>query len=506
MLSVTMEDALGNFERWRESRWQKHPEAAELKLRWRALSVKHLLHILPGETVLELGAGSGLWTRQLQAVFKGENPITSAVFSPDLLARAQGRDLRNSSFVLVRSLETEIPSESFDYVIGSSVLWNNMLPETLAMIHRALKPGGVLLFFEPNLAHPKRRILAPLSRLESRTVRSFSSSYRHILHLCSHRGFTHVELAPYDLIPDRFANPIARAVQSKVVLFEHAPAIRALCGSMYILARKPGMRDRPAPDLAEHPALHGSVSFVIPCHNEAPNIAALVDRIRALYGSYVHEIVLVNDNSTDSTAEVAGALARSDGRVKVINRARPNGVGRALSDGYQAASGRYILSMDCDFIDVLPEFRGLFDAVARGRDGAIGSRFSHESVIVNYPFGKMLCNRACHALIKVFLLPRVRDITNNLKLYRSGIFKELNIESGHFSANLETGLKPLLAGYDIEEVPISWINRTLEMGSSSFSVKKVGLDYARTLFRIWRRQRVSRPRPPEPLAGPSAAS
>ena len=127
--------------------------------------------------------------------------------------------------------------------------------------------------------------------------------------------------------------------------------------------------------------------------------------------------------------------------------------------------------------------------VAEGHDGAIGSRFSHESILVNYPFGKLVCNRLCHALIKLFLLSTVRDITNNLKLYRSHIFKNMNISSPHFSANLETGLKPLFAGYDIVEVPISWINRTATMGSSSFDLRRVGLAYAGTLFRCWREYR-----------------
>ena len=68
----------------------------------------------------------------------------------------------------------------------------------------------------------------------------------------------------------------------------------------------------------------------------------------------------------------------------------------------------------------------------------------------------------------------------------------MQINSPHFSANLETGLKPLLAGYDIVEVPISWINRSSETGSSSFYLHRVGLAYARTLWACWQK------RPPEP--------
>ena len=85
-------------------------------------------------------------------------------------------------------------------------------------------------------------------------------------------------------------------------------------------------------------------------------------------------------------------------------------------------------------------------------------------MLINYPFFKILCNRAFHLLVKLTLLGGVRDISNNLKLYRADILKTLDIEEPHFAANMETGLKPLLAGYDIEEVPVSWINRTVGHG------------------------------------------
>jgi len=275
-------------------------------------------------------------------------------------------------------------------------------------------------------------------------------------------------------------------LQSKAVLLEHMPAVRLACASMFLAARKPGNRIRQS-NLATRAELRRAISVVLPAHNEASNLPRLVEALISLYGDYIHEIIVVNDNSTDETAEVTRTIANSDARVRLLNRAGPNGVGRALKDGYRAATGRYILSMDCDFADVLPEIRGLFDAVADGHDGAIGSRFSHESILNNYPFWKLFFNRLCHAVIKLFLLHRVRDVTNNLKLYRADILKGLDIESPHFSANLETGLKPLLAGRDIVEVPISWSNRTFGMGTSSFDIALVGGDYARVLLRCWRK-------------------
>ncbi len=224
----------------------------------------------------------------------------------------------------------------------------------------------------------------------------------------------------------------------------------------------------------------------MPSHNEELNIRPLVETLLRLYGDYIHEIIIVNDNSTDRTAEVTREVARQHPRVQLIDRPPPNGVGLALRDGCAVASGRYILTMDCDFVQILPEVGDLFDAIAAGRDGAIGSRFSHESVMINYPFFKTLCNRTFHLLVNLLLVWRVRDLSNNLKLYRTDIFRNIEIEERHFAANAELGLKPILAGYDIEEVPISWINRTIDMGSSSFRIVKVAPNYMGTLVRaVW---------------------
>jgi hypothetical protein len=148
--------------------------------------------------------------------------------------------------------------------------------------------------------------------------------------------------------------------------------------------------------------------------------------------------------------------------------------------------------MDCDFVYILPEFRDLFDAIARGRDGAMGSRFSYESMLVNYPFAKILANRGFHALLNMLLPVRVRDLSNNLKLFRAEILKQIEIEQPHFAANAETGLKPLLAGYDIEEVPISWINRSMDMGRSTFTVARVAPGYVAALLKVvWRSWRTT---------------
>jgi hypothetical protein len=91
-----------------------------------------------------------------------------------------------------------------------------------------------------------------------------------------------------------------------------------------------------------------------------------------------------------------------------------------------------------------------------------------------------------HVLLKLVLCHGIRDISNNLKLYRAEILKNIEICEPHFAANLETGLKPIVAGYDIREVPISWINMTEDMGLSTFKLLRVGPPYLRVMWRTLR--------------------
>jgi hypothetical protein len=137
--------------------------------------------------------------------------------------------------------------------------------------------------------------------------------------------------------------------------------------------------------------------------------------------------------------------------------------------------------MDCDFLHILPELRDMLDAAASGADVVLGSRFSRSSVLINYPLQKILCNRSFHLLLNLIFWRRLRDVTNNLKLMRREVVESLDLTAAEFAVNAETGLKPILMGFDVRPVPISWINRTPEMGQSSFSLLRNGLGYANVL-------------------------
>lgn len=494
---MALNENLAEMERVREAYWSRYTRTAPIKLRWRAVTVRHCFHVLPGESVLELGAGSGLWTEHLSSVLRGECPITAVTLHDDLAEQCRARAIPNVTVERIRDLATDLKGRQFDYIVGTAILCHDEYAYNLNVLRELLKPGGQILFFEANFWNPQvlvKSLLPAVGRWAGNARCQVGIRKFDLMKAASHQGFTNVEVMPFDIIHPLTPRRLIRFFQGLAFVIEHAPVVREFCGTLFIWAKRPGERESVVPQdaLAGHRELYGSTSFVVPCHNEAMNVEPLVEALLRFYGPYIHEIVIVNDNSRDDTAVVTRRIAAHEPRVKLVDRDPPNGVGRALGDGYKAATGRYILTMDADFVLILPEFRDLFDAVAAGHDGAIGSRFSYESVLINYPFFKILCNRAFHVLVKLLLLPNVRDTSNNLKIYRAPILKELDIEEPHFAANVETGLKPLLQGYDIVEVPISWINRTIGMGKSSFRIAAVAPDYFAALLRIvwnaWRKK------------------
>jgi dolichol-phosphate mannosyltransferase len=487
---MSLAENLHEMECTREAYWLRHPQTSPVKLRGRAATVRHSFHVLPGQSILEIGAGSGLWTEHLAAMFRGENDITAAVFNEDLAARARERRLPRTEVVHVRDLAEDLPSESFDYIVGTAILCHDRYAENLGVLYSLLKPGGQLLFFEANLWNPQvlvKNAIPAIGRRAGQASCQIGMRRYRLLQETSRQGLVEVEVIPYDILHPSTPATLIPAVQSVAFVLEHIPGVRDLCGTLYIWGRRPGDdTTRRCVDLASHPELHRSTSVVVPCHNEAANVRSLVEALLQTYDDYIHEIVLVDDHSTDDTADVVRDLAAVEPRVRLVSNESAPGVGSALRRGYAFATGRYILSMDCDFALIVPELRDLFDAVAEGRDGAIGSRFSYESVLVNYPFLKILGNRGFHLLAQLVLRRRVRDISNNLKLYKAPILKQLELTEPGFAANVETGLKPLLQGWDIVEVPVSWVNRTSTMGTSSFKLLQVAPGYARALWRLVR--------------------
>ena len=437
-------------------------------------------HLIPGQTILELGAGHGLFTRQLLRITRGENPITSVTFASNQTPRENSS--KAVEFINCSSLPGELAGRQFDFVIALDLLDKRNCAWFLQKVYELLKPGGEVIFYESNPWNLVLKLRRLLSRKDPRQLISRPDLYE----LFSEVGFIRV----FSVYNDFVYSPLSRFVwllRNLSTILENAPGIRTLAASILIHAQKPPHKvDRPKISLFEHEKLRKAISVVIPCHNEETNIEPLVDNLRNFFGDYIHEIILVDDNSQDSSKQVIKRLADEDPTIHPVFRLPPNGVGRALADGFKIATGEYILSMDCDFQHLLPQVRDLFDTAANGDyDVIIGSRFSRHSVLLNYPFKKILANRGFHLLARILFLRRFRDLTNNLKLMRREVVEKLQLTQPGFAVNAEIGLQSLLIGSSVTEVPISWINRTSDMGESSFRLLHAGGGYWRVLLQLW---------------------
>ncbi|MGB7158724.1 MAG: glycosyltransferase [Tepidisphaeraceae bacterium] len=492
---------LGLREAYRDDYWKRRDPIYEDRLLWRAQAFRHIVHLLPGQSILELGAGAGLFTHVLARVSRRENPITAITFNPD--APSPEGLPHSVEHLRATSFPGPLEGRQFDFIIAMDLLDQRNCAEVLQNAFELLKPGGQVLFYESNPWNVVLKLRNAVAKLFGRGDPRKLLSRPELYELISEIGFIRVFSVFNDFVYRPLTKQLMYLFRNLSILLENAPLVKTLAGSTLIHAQKPPrIVERPAVSLCGHESLRNAVSVVIPCHNEEMNIAPLIAGLKRHFDDYLYEIIPVDDNSKDDTRQVMGKLAAADPRIKPVFRTPPNGVGRAITDGYRAATGKWVLSMDCDFQHLLPEIRDLFDAAAEGCDVAVGSRFSRHSVLLNYPFQKIVANRAFHALAQVLFLTRFRDLTNNLKLMRREVIDQLELTQPGFSINAETGLLLKLMGFKVKEVPISWINRSPDMGVSSFKLVRVGGGYGHVLRRLWFKKLTGRLPKAKPL-GPA---
>jgi hypothetical protein len=432
-----------------------------------------------------LGGSDGAFTQQLFKVSRGENPITAITFS----RRPRPANLPGPIEYLAGADELRrLKNRHFDFVTGIDLLDRRSCGDLLRELLNCLRPGGQVVFFESNPWNAVLRLRRWVGSRFGASDRRALMSRPELYELMSEIGLIRIFAVYTDFVYAPLTRKLAWLFKNLSVVLENTPLVQTLAGAIVVHAQKPPRAvERTAKLPCANLELRAAVSVVVPCHNEEMNIGPLIKSLEELFGAYLHEIIAVDDNSSDDTRQVIEELAAENPRVKLVARVPPNGVGRALADGYRAATGRWILSMDSDFQHLLPEVRDLFEAATSEWDVIVGSRFSRHSVLLNYPVAKICANRAFHVAAQIALRRRFRDLTNNLKLMRREIADCLVLREPGFAVNAETGLQPFLLGARVREVPISWINRTPDMGASSFRLLRFAGGYWRVLMNLWLR-------------------
>lgn len=217
------------------------------------------------------------------------------------------------------------------------------------------------------------------------------------------------------------------------------------------------------------------LSVVIPAYNECTTLREIVDRVRAV--PIRKEIVIVDDCSTDGTAEVLRQLA-ADNDIRALYHKRNEGKGAALRTGFAAATGDIVIVQDADLEYDPDEYPKLLKPILDGKaDVVFGSRFTGgESHRVLY-FWHYVGNKLLTFLSNCCTNLNISDMETCYKVFRREILQGITVEESRFGFEPEITAKVARAKCRVYEVGISYSGRTYEEG------KKIG--WKDGLWAIW---------------------
>jgi dolichol-phosphate mannosyltransferase len=230
-------------------------------------------------------------------------------------------------------------------------------------------------------------------------------------------------------------------------------------------------------DFARNATL-GLLSVVIPARNEEACIAATVEHLQLELEMHKipHEIIVVDDASTDGTPRALERLRRRVPQLVVVQNGGPHGFGRAVVRGIDAMSGDALVIMMADESDDCRDVVRYWKLLNEGYDCVFGSRFIRGGGVIDYPRFKLLLNRLANLFVRTLFVFRLNDTTNAFKAYRRSVIDGCRpLISPHFNITLELPLKAITRGYSWVSVPITWRNR--RTGQSKLKLKEMGSRY-----------------------------
>lgn len=201
------------------------------------------------------------------------------------------------------------------------------------------------------------------------------------------------------------------------------------------------------------------LSIIIPTYNERDSIRVLVAALLTEASAIPLEIIVVDDDSPDRTAEVVIDMNHQDSRVHLLPRPSKQGLAGAVFAGVRMARGEFIAVLDADFSHDPAELPGMLVRAYLGSDIIIGSRFLAESNFAGQPLLRTVLSRVLNFGVKVLLRLRTQDVLTGYVLCRRECLDKMPT---HYSAKGFKWLVELLVTqphYKVHEIPIVFKER-----------------------------------------------
>jgi len=204
-------------------------------------------------------------------------------------------------------------------------------------------------------------------------------------------------------------------------------------------------------------------SIIVPARNEVQSIGACLERLCRIVRDEHDlpvEIIVVDDASTDGTAEIVRAEMHRDAAIRLVSRSAPSGFGRAVRTGLEHVTGDVVVITMADRSDDAEDIVRYVRKIEEGYDCVFGSRFVPGARVVNYPPLKRVLNRAANRVVQLLFWTPFNDLTNAFKAYRSHVIRECGPFAGTgFELTLEIALRAVTRRYRIAQVPVGWRER-----------------------------------------------
>jgi glycosyltransferase involved in cell wall biosynthesis len=218
------------------------------------------------------------------------------------------------------------------------------------------------------------------------------------------------------------------------------------------------------------------LSVVIPAYNEEATLEEVILKVLEL--PPLLEIVIVDDCSSDGTAEVARRLAASHSKVRVARHERNGGKTEALKTGFALTKGEIVIVQDADLEYDPREIPAVIQPILEGHaDVVYGSRFMVRRAARVLYYYHFVANKMLTFASNVLTNLNMTDVETGYKAFRGDIIRNMVITSSGFGFEIEVTAKLAKLRCAIYEVPISYYGRTYEEG------KKIG--FSDGLAAVW---------------------